>query len=562
MYTDTVFCCALGDGGGAFQIDSTQGVIRTVMSLDRETIPEYELTVVAADKGKPSLQSSVKVKITLEDVRDSKPKFEKDPYIVLLREDVKERSDVVKVKAVSQDLVQGGAITYSIMSGNDPLTFVITRGGLIETRRKLDYETKSEYLLKVRATSSPFFVETIVNITLIDVNDNRPVLENFFMVINVKDDNFPNQPKFKIPAYDPDVSDRLLYQIESVTQGDWVSLNATTGELKISPTVLNTGKPVEMVVRVSDGKFFSRADGRILVMSVTPQMLNSSLTLDIYDATIKEFFDSSYEQLVEGIANVVRCNPAQVTLFYIESEIIKAKSIYEDDISKLKIWFSIYKVDDSDNRFGFYDPQYIRDLIYINMVQIAKLAKLTLLPFEDSLCVKESCNFPLLESRKTCLSYTDFTDESKTYSSLKVVFRTVGVQTSYRCLCASDYRGKDCDTPLNLCYSNPCQDNGKCVSTEESYSCICNPGRTGVNCEIDMSNSECPTDLEASENHLKSNPCRNDGTCRDSRGGGFTCVCSGDAHDGALCELTTRSFTKGSFIAFPGKLTYCEVHII
>ena len=559
MYAYTVFCCTLGDGGGAFQIDSNKGVIRTVMSLDRETIPEYELTVIAADKGRPSLKSSVKVKITLEDVRDSKPKFTEDPYIVLLAEDAKERSGVVQVKAVSQDLVQGDTITYSIMSGNDPLTFVIKRDGWIETRRKLDYETKSEYILKVRATSSPYFVETKVNITLKDVNDNKPVLENFFMVINVKDDNFPNQPKFKIPAYDPDVSDRLLYQIESVTQGDWVSLNATTGELKISPTVLNTGKPVKMVVRVSDGKSSARANGRILVMSVTPQMLNSSLTLDIYGATIKEFFDLSYEQLVEGIANVVGCDPAQVTLFYIESKIIKAETIYEDDISKLKIWFAIYKVDDSGNRFGFYNPQYIRDLIYINMVQIAKLAKLTLLPFEDSLCVEESCNFLLLKSRKTCLSYTDFTDESKTYSSLKVVFRTVGVQTAYRCLCALDYRGKDCDTPLNLCYSNPCQDNGKCVSTEESYSCICNPGRTGVNCEIDMSKSECPTDSEASENHLKSNPCRNDGTCRDSKGRGFTCACSDDVHDGSLCELTTRSFTKGSFIAFPGKLTHFEV---
>lgn len=189
------------------------------------------------------------------------------------------------------------------------------------------------------------------------------------------------------------------------------------------------------------------------------------------------------------------------------------------------------------------------------MVQIAKKAKLTLLPFEDTLCVKESCNFPLPESRKSCLSHTDFTDRSNTYSSLKVVFRTVGVQIAYRCPCASDYRGEDCDTPLNLCYSNPCQNNGKCISTEASYSCVCNPGRTGVNCEIDTSNSKCPTDAEPLENNLKSNPCRNDGLCRDSKGSGFSCQCrDDDAIDGPLCELTTRSFTKGSFIAFPGKL--------
>ena len=89
----------LGDGGGAFQIDSNQGVIRTLLSLDRETIPEYELTVVAVDKGRPSMKSTVKVKITLEDVCDSKPKFEKGSYVVFLDEDVRMRSNVVTMKA-------------------------------------------------------------------------------------------------------------------------------------------------------------------------------------------------------------------------------------------------------------------------------------------------------------------------------------------------------------------------------------------------------------------------------------------------------------------------------
>ena len=54
------------------------------------------------------MKSTVKVKITLEDVHDSKPKFEKDLYVVFLDEDVRMRSNVVTVKAVSQDPVQGG----------------------------------------------------------------------------------------------------------------------------------------------------------------------------------------------------------------------------------------------------------------------------------------------------------------------------------------------------------------------------------------------------------------------------------------------------------------------
>ena len=529
------------------------------MSLDRETVPEYELTVVATDKGRPPLSSSVKVKITLGDVRDSKPKFEKDPYIVFIKENIKERSDVVQVKAVSQDLVQGSAITYSIISGNDPLTFVIERDGTIQTKRALDYESKSEYILKVRATSTPYFVEAIVNITLVDVNDNPPVLQNFFMVINVGDDKFPKQPKFRIPAYDPDVSDRLVYRILKMTQGDWVTLNRTTGDLEVSPTLLNTRKPVSMTVQVSDGLNSATASGQILVTSVTPQMLNNSLTLDMYGVTIQEFFDSSYEGLVRAISHVINCNLDQIVLFDITSKLIKAKSPLEDDISQLKIWFAVYKLDSNRNRFGFYNPEHIRNLIYINMKQISQRAKLTLLPFEDDFCVKEVCNLPLPTTR-SCLTKIDYTGESNTYSSSKVVFRTVGVQANYRCRCAKYYRGQNCDNVLNLCYSNPCMDNGKCVSVEGSYSCVCNPGRTGKNCKIEISKSNCPTDSKTSEDHPMLNPCSNGGVCKDSSGGGFTCECRDDyAVDGTFCELSTRSFKRGTYIAFPGKqFTWCS----
>lgn len=555
LHLHLCFCFHIpGDGGGAFQIDSTQGVIRTLLRLDRETIPEYELTVVASDKGRPQLSSSVKVKVTLGDVRDSKPKFEKDPYVVFIKEDIKERSNVLQVKAVSQDIVQGNPITYSIISGNEPLTFVINTNGMIQTRRKLDYETRHEYILKVRATSRPYFVETIVNITLIDVNDNPPVLQNFFMVINVMGDRFPKQPKFRIPAYDPDVSDHLVYEIQRMTQGDWVTLNKTTGVLEVSSTLLNTRKPVSVVIRVNDGRFSDTGNGQILVTSVTPQMLNNSLTLSIYDATIQGFFESSYEELVRAVADVLDCNLDQIALFNIESKVIKAKSLLEDDITQLKIWLAVYQVDSKRNRFGFFKPDYIRDLIYINMMQISKRTKLTLLPFEDGFCVKEVCNYPLPTTRKSCLSYSDYTGKSNTYSSLKVVFRTVGVQASYRCPCAKSYRGEDCDAGLNLCYSNPCKNNGKCVSNEGSYSCICNRGRTGRNCEIDISKSKCPSDSKASENHLTLNPCSNGGICKDSAGGGFSCQCNGKYPvDRSLCELSTRSFTKGTFIAFPGK---------
>ena len=99
------------------------------------------------------MKSTVKVKITLEDVCDS------NPYVVFLDEDVRMHSNVVTVKAVSQDLVQDGEIFYSIVSGHDPLTFVIQKNGVIVTKKLLDYETKAEYILiesRIIKAKSPF----------------------------------------------------------------------------------------------------------------------------------------------------------------------------------------------------------------------------------------------------------------------------------------------------------------------------------------------------------------------------------------------------------------------
>ena len=36
-----------------------------------------------------------------------------------------------------------------------------------------------------------------------------------------------------------------------------------------------------------------------------------------------------------------------------------------------------------------------------------------------------------------------------------------------------------CDTEVNLCYSNPCGNQGTCQRKEGGYVCVCKPGFTG-----------------------------------------------------------------------------------
>uniref|UniRef100_A0A4W3I336 Sushi, von Willebrand factor type A, EGF and pentraxin domain containing 1 n=1 Tax=Callorhinchus milii TaxID=7868 RepID=A0A4W3I336_CALMI len=74
---------------------------------------------------------------------------------------------------------------------------------------------------------------------------------------------------------------------------------------------------------------------------------------------------------------------------------------------------------------------------------------------------------------------------------------------------------------FNECFLQPCQHSGTCQSAGSGYICLCNPGFTGSNCEINI--DECASD-----------PCQNGATCQDEIVN-FSCLCQ-PGYMGLLCE--------------------------
>lgn len=64
---------------------------------------------------------------------------------------------------------------------------------------------------------------------------------------------------------------------------------------------------------------------------------------------------------------------------------------------------------------------------------------------------------------------------------------------------------------IDECQSLPCLNNGICSDLPDSYECICTPGYSGNNCEID-------------EDLCEPNPCLSGGTCVE-RADMYICVC-------------------------------------
>ncbi|CAF4664359.1 unnamed protein product [Rotaria sp. Silwood1] len=59
--------------------------------------------------------------------------------------------------------------------------------------------------------------------------------------------------------------------------------------------------------------------------------------------------------------------------------------------------------------------------------------------------------------------------------------------TSYQCACEPGFTGNTCETPFDVCTSNPCMNGGTCTNLGNGlYTCLCSAAFTGSNCNIPL----------------------------------------------------------------------------
>jgi len=144
---------------------------------------------------------------------------------------------------------------------------------------------------------------------------------------------------------------------------------------------------------------------------------------------------------------------------------------------------------------------------------------------------------------------------------------------SYTCTCESGFDGTNCENNIDDCSDNPCQNGATCNDEVASYTCNCATGFEGTNCENDIDdcgNMPCQnggtcadgpesyacvcmigfegTDCEIDIDECSSSPCQNAGICDDGLNS-YTCTCQ-SGYEGTDCENTDWIPASGCVLPF------------
>ncbi|KAM8829797.1 cadherin EGF LAG seven-pass G-type receptor 3 isoform 2-T2 [Synchiropus picturatus] len=519
------------DGDGDFTIEPTSGIVRTVRRLDRESVPFYELTAYAVDRGVPPQRTPVHIQVTVLDVNDNAPVFPADDFEVMVKENSAVGSVVAQITATDPDEGPNAQIMYQIVEGNIPEIFQMDIfSGELTSLIDLDYEARNEYVIVVQATSAPLVSRATVRIRLVDQNDNEPTLQHFQIIFNNfvsnRSNSFPTGVIGRVPAYDPDVSDRLYYTIDRGNELHLLLLNHTSGEIRLSRK-LDNNRPLvaPMQITVTDGAHSITAQCVLRVLIITEDMLGSSVTVRLQNMSQEHFLSPLLSHFLEGVSTVLSVPVEYVFIFNIQPDLDAAPG------GILNVSFSAALPGGQ-----FFPSEALEEQLYLNRLQLTSLTQMEVLPFDDNVCLREPC-----QNYMKCISVLRFNSSAPFISSPSILFRPIHPIAGLRCRCPVGFTGDYCETEINLCYSNPCLNGGVCARREGGYTCICREDYTGDRCEFDRRQGKCVPGM-----------CRNGGTCRELSGGGFRCECPPGGYERPYCTVTARSFPPKSFVMFRG----------
>lgn len=169
-------------------MDPIEGVVYLKKSLDHETLNSHHFTVIAMDKGVPSLSSTSHVWVTVLDMNDNPPKFEQQSYSCGISEHANRGQFVTVVSASDPDYVDHNGLSYTIAQGNDLQTYYIDSStGIITLVNMQNFADKHITVLNVSVTDGVYTSFTRVKINILPANLHNPTFTHISYDVKVNE---------------------------------------------------------------------------------------------------------------------------------------------------------------------------------------------------------------------------------------------------------------------------------------------------------------------------------------------------------------------------------------
>ncbi|KAJ8256466.1 hypothetical protein COCON_G00186180 [Conger conger] len=495
-----VYSITSGNENSSFALDPVTGIVSVGALLDREQWPLYNLTVVAIDGAFPPATGSASVVVSVTDVNDNPPRLISATGYV--RENQPYGTVVSVLKASDADLPSnGGPFTYWLVRPTFGSAFLLSAEGVLSTTRPVDRERNPVHSVLVvvqDAGSPPLSSTATVRVEVLDENDNPSAPRHIYIEVKYYGSTFQGGLIGNVQPEDPDDLDLFNCSIRS---GPGNMFSFPFGGCDLWSTPYQGETTYNITVEASD-QLHPSVNNSIYVSykGFTNASMDNCVLFYVTSPSFKEFLSFSYLKFVKALDSLFNLQASKTHVFGIK--------ILGDKILLLAAVKS-------------YNGQFLSGDVASDISAAHKRSLEAQSGVEISDITGDPCSVNPCHHGATCTKNIHISQDIAVLESPALMFVSPKKVEIFKCSCLPAFSGTTCESDVDECEGDPCQNGGTCVNHLGGFTCHCARGFSGKHCHSDV--DEC-----------WNIHCHNGGTCLNMQGA-FYCSCT-LGYEGEFCQ--------------------------